>query len=95
MTKEEAIKVLMHTFGNINYDAKREEIYFTDQWVQAYEMAIDALRAQQATAEAQKNICPCYECNTGWGMASSAGVETCEETCPRFKAWCANTETRR
>lgn len=46
MTREEAIKVLKHTVGNINYDAEREEIYFTHEWVGAYEMAISALREQ-------------------------------------------------
>lgn len=44
VTREDAIEVLKKTVGNINYDAEREEIYFTDQWVQAYEMAIAALR---------------------------------------------------
>ena len=47
MTREEAVKVLKHTVGNINYDAEREEIYFTGKWVKAYEMAIDALREPQ------------------------------------------------
>ena len=47
MTREEAVKVLKRTVGNINWDAKREEIYFTDEWVQAYEMAIAALKEQE------------------------------------------------
>ena len=46
MTRGEAIKVLKNTEGNINYDARREEIYFTHEWVGAYEMAISALREQ-------------------------------------------------
>lgn len=47
MTREEAIKALKHTEDNIKYDERREEIYFTDKWVQAYEMAIAALREQE------------------------------------------------
>ena len=46
MTREEAIEVLKNTEDNINYDTKREEIYFTHKWVGAYEMAIAALREQ-------------------------------------------------
>lgn len=49
MTRAEAIDVLKHTTGNINWDARREEIYFTDEWVQAYEMAISALKEQDVT----------------------------------------------
>ena len=46
MTREEAIKVLKNTVDNIKYDTKREEIYFTHEWVGAYEMAIFALMEQ-------------------------------------------------
>lgn len=46
MTREEAVEVLRNTEDNINYDTKREEIYFTHKWVGAYEMAIAALREQ-------------------------------------------------
>lgn len=46
MTRSEAIEVLKHIIGNINWDEEREEIYFTDEWVQAYEMAIAALKAE-------------------------------------------------
>ena len=53
MTIERAIEVLKHTTGNINWDANREEIYFTDEWVQAYEMAIAALKGQDVT---DKNV---------------------------------------
>ncbi len=47
MTGEEAIEVLKHTEKNIKYDGDRKEIYFTDKWVQAYEMAIAVLREQE------------------------------------------------
>lgn len=50
MTREEAIEVLKNTEDNINYDTKREEIYFTHKWVGAYEMAIAALREQDSNA---------------------------------------------
>ena len=46
MTQGEAIKVLKNTVDNINYDKNRDEIYFTHEWVGAYEMAISALREQ-------------------------------------------------
>lgn len=51
MNNEEAIKVLKHTVGNINWDAERKEIYFTDEWVQAYEMAIAALRERKSPCD--------------------------------------------
>lgn len=54
MTNKEAIEALKHTVGNINYDAKREEIYFTDEWVQAYEMAIAALREQSKVVDSDQ-----------------------------------------
>ncbi len=57
MTREEAIKVLKHTVGNINWDVEREEIYFTDEWVQAYEMAIAALRERDALLAEIKDMC--------------------------------------
>ena len=46
MTREEAAEVLKNTEDNINYDKRRDEIYFTHRWVGAYEMAIAALREQ-------------------------------------------------
>jgi hypothetical protein len=46
MTREEAVEVLKNTEDNINYDKRRDEIYFTHRWVGAYEMAISALREQ-------------------------------------------------
>lgn len=53
MTREEAIKVLMNTEDNINYDKRRNEIYFTHEWMGAYEMAISALREQESLAKKQ------------------------------------------
>ena len=54
MTREEAIEVLKNTEDNINYDTKREEIYFTHKWVGAYEMAIAALREQENPTSCNK-----------------------------------------
>lgn len=59
MTREEAIKVLKNTVGNIKYDTKREEIYFTHEWVGAYEMAISALM-EQCVRDVTKTCETCY-----------------------------------
>lgn len=35
----------------------------------------------------ENNSYPCSNCNTGWGGASSNGIETCHNTCERFQIW--------
>ena len=30
---------------------------------------------------------PCDRCNTGWGIASTAGIDCCADTCKRLRAW--------
>jgi hypothetical protein len=46
MTKAEAIEVLKHTSANIGHD--KYGTFFTDKWVEAYEMAIAALREPES-----------------------------------------------
>lgn len=31
---------------------------------------------------------PCHNCQTGWGMASSTGVESCHDTCEKLAKFC-------
>lgn len=52
MTREEAAEILKNVDDNIKYDAEYG-VYFTHEWVGAYEMAISALREQSLGNEKQ------------------------------------------
>lgn len=59
MTREEAIKLLNKPDENINYDEKWG-VYFTNDWLAAYEMAISALREQEERSKGCKYCTATY-----------------------------------
>lgn len=74
MDRAEAIKVLKKTSDGIGHD--EYGIYFTDKWVQAYEMAIAALREQEQRERG------CASCNGGFGDNTVEFRENHYNFCP-------------
>ena len=86
MTTKEAIQVMKKLREQVKTEGDYETL-FTDEFVGALELTIEALKLKYYHDEAERRKNPCNSCDMAWARISNDGVTGCHDHCEKLRTW--------